>query len=200
MGKAIKTQCTKNKTTKMKLYLILFTTLVLTSCSDKKTVTKGTFFELIPKLKVLDISFSYDLMTQDDENCYHTNKKEDSLFTNYTISIIGLLPDTVENYKILYLYPGDDYYPFLRTYSKDGRKIDDQNICYTDCAGWDRIMDSCTSKIKLLDNETIERYYKMTLTDCDSLDNKIPSTTRTIIHRQTISVDKKGEIIFGKES
>lgn len=199
MGKAIKTLHTKIMTIKMKIYLTLFMTLILTACGNKNLNTNDTFSELVAKLKILDSSFSYDLMKQDDENYYHTNTKEDSLFTNFTVSIIGLLPDTAETYKIIYLYPGDDLYPTLRTFTKQGKLIDDQNICYNLCAGWDCTMDSCESLLTMTKKNTFERYLKAVTSDCDSVGEKISSTVRTQISRQNITVDKKGKIVFGQE-
>ncbi len=182
---------------KKSIFILL--AFITTSCAEKKSFQNDTFTDLIPKLKVLRSSFTYDLIKQNADYLYKTNSSEDSIFTNYPVSIIGLLPDTLENYKILYLQPGDDLYPTLRTYNKEGKLIDDHNICYNLCAGWDCNMDSCESSIKLISENKIERYLRVVKSDCDSLGNKIQSTLKTQTFKQIIKVDKNGKIVFGTE-
>lgn len=183
----------------IKNFSIIVTTIFATSCVDKRPMSNDTFTGLISKLKVLESTFSYNLEEQNDENCYHTNTNEDSLFANFTVSIIGLLPDTIETYKMLYLYPGDDLYPTIRTFTKKGKLIDDQSICYNLCAGWDCTMDSCESTVKLKGANKIERYLRVVTSDCDSIGKKIIATSKTQTNRQIITIEKKGKIIFGNE-
>jgi hypothetical protein len=182
----------------LKISIALIVLVVLASCTNSHEQAGNSFGQFLSRLPVLH-SFYYDLNKQDAENCYAPTGK-DTLFFNPPLPIIGLLPDTIDNYKIVYLYPGDDHYPYLKTFSKNGQLIDDQNICYGDCAGWDCTTDSCESYVKLLSNHAIEAYIKVTSTDCDSIGKKIPSTTKTEVRKQTISVNKKGKIIFNDSS
>jgi hypothetical protein len=49
----------------------------------------------------------------------------------------GLLPDTANSYKVIWLAPADMYYPVLATYTKNGNKIKEDGIgvggCGSDC-------------------------------------------------------------------
>jgi hypothetical protein len=160
-------------------------------------MTANPLRQLIARLPELN-NFQYNLIKQNTEDCYMPTIK-DSLFFNTQFPILGLLADTTDNYKILYLQHEEDFYPYLRTFSKNGQIIDDQYVSYGDYTDWECAMDSCKSIIKLLDASTIERYIRMRFTECDSLGNKIPSTTKIVIKRQTIKVDKKGKITYGIE-
>jgi len=66
--------------------------------------------------------------------------------------VVGLLRDTSEFYEVMYLTTGDDLYPSVKVFSKDGRLIADNILGYSDCAGADCSMINCTSYVRIDEN------------------------------------------------
>jgi len=185
---------------KFKSFVVL---MILGSCAnvqtqDNKIEAKKPIDFFVSKLAILPSKFSYDLNEQDGDDCYASDIS-DSLFFNTSVSIVGLLPDTTDNYKIVYLQAGDDLYPTLKVITKEGKIVDDQSISYAACAGWDCSMDSCSSSIKIVNKGSVQRYLKTVITDCDTTGSKLPNTTVTKIKRQLITVDRNGRIVFSTE-
>jgi hypothetical protein len=189
---------------KMRILKPILILIICSSCANTKTqdqkVTEKKPIELfVAKLPTVPSSFSYDLLMQDGEGFYKS-EKGDSLFCPPFVSVIGLLPDTANYYNVLYLEPGDDLYPTLKVFTKEGEVTDSQTVCYTDCAGWDCPMDSCASFVKMIDQGIIQRSLRMVITDCDSTGAKIPNATVVKIKKQSVRVNPAGKIVFDTES
>jgi hypothetical protein len=174
----------------MRLQLTILTLFLVCSCGT----TESDFDLLIRNLKKLDGGYTYDQIKQDAENCYTPDKNGDSLFYTPTVPILGVLPDNGEIVSIIHFEPGDDLYPILRTFDKKGRIIDQENIAYGYCAGWDCDFDKCEEGFKIIDKNTIVDILTLVTTPCDSLENKNSSLTKKQIRQKTLTVDNYGNI------
>ena len=174
----------------MRLQLTILTLLLVWSCGTKKS----DFDLLVTNLKKLDVGYTYDQIKQDAENCYTPDKNADSIFYSPTVPILGVLPDNGEIFSIIHFEPGDDLYPILRTFDKNGRMIDEENIAYGYCAGWDCDFDECEEGFKIIDKTTILGILTLVTTPCDSLGNKNSSLTKKEVKQRTLTVDNSGKI------
>ena len=174
----------------MRLQLTILTLLLVWSCVTKKS----DFDLLVTNLKRLDVGYTYDQIKQDAENCYTPDKNADSIFYSPTVPILGVLPDNGEIFSIIHFEPGDDLYPILRTFDKNGRMIDEENIAYGYCAGWDCDFDECEEGFKIIDKTTILDILTLVTTPCDSLGNKNSSLTKKEVKQRTLTVDNSGKI------
>ena len=174
----------------MRLQLTILTLLLVWSCVTKKS----DFDLLVTNLKRLDVGYTYDQIKQDAENCYTPDKNADSIFYSPTVPILGVLPDNGEIFSIIHFEPGDDLYPILRTFDKNGRMIDEENIAYGYCAGWDCDFDECEEGFKIIDKTTILGILTLVTTPCDSLGNKNSSLTKKEVKQRTLTVDNSGKI------
>ena len=174
----------------MRLQLTILTLLLVWSCGTKKS----DFDLLVTNLKRLDVGYTYDQIKQDAENCYTPDKNADSIFYTPTVPILGVLTDNGEIFSIIHFEPGDDLYPILRTFDKKGRMIDEENIAYGYCAGWDCDFDKCEEGFKIIDKTTILDILTLVTTPCDSLGNKNSSLTKKEVKQRTLTVDNSGKI------
>jgi len=152
---------------------ILFTTLLATSCVDTNSNMKtySPFQIFILGLDKVELPFHYDLVTQDIENCIKP-KLADTPYIETEDYILGLLPDTIDNYKVLYLSTGDDFYPKIKIFNKNGKTLSDNLICFPECAAGDPGIDSCSSSVDIYNDSIFAglRYLPFTV---DSDSNKI---------------------------
>lgn len=144
-------------TTKI-LIVITFTILLATSCYDKKVNKESAspFANFISGLDKVELPFHYDLVAQDIEN-FEKHALTDTLFIQKQDYIVGLLPDTVDNYKVLYLSTGDDFYPSVKVFSKNGKPLSDNSICFPECAAGDPDIDSCSSSVEIYGDSIFAR-------------------------------------------
>ena len=146
---------------------------LVTSCSDptNRKDNASPFTTFIVNLDKVKLPFHYDLVTQDIENLQKP-RLADTPFIQAHEHIIGLLPDTLDNYKVLYLSTGDDFYPSVKVFSKSGRTLSDNSICFPECAAGDPEIDSCSSTVDIYQDSIIARlrYLPFSL---DSSSNRI---------------------------
>jgi hypothetical protein len=159
--------------------------------------TRGDFQTLVSNLKTLEIGYTYDLVKQDTEGCY-APKNSDTLFYNPPFPILGQFNNGTI-YSLIHFEPGDDMWPIIRTFDKDGESIDAQTIVFGNCAGWDCDFDECEEKFKIINSNTIESILTIVTTPCDSLENKDPNLTKKEVWKKTITVDEKGKLITKEE-
>jgi hypothetical protein len=82
----------------------------------------------------------------------------------------GLLPDTTQSFKVIWLTPTEIYLPVLTTFSKDGRKISEQELSVGEC-GSDCCF-TCIETIKINTDLTIYSADSISKCDCDSVGPK----------------------------
>lgn len=118
----------------------------------------------------------------------------DSIFDfNEHDQVIGLLKDTVSNYKILFLSVGDDIYPCVRIFNKEGQKVADHVLAFTDCAGADScFMDSCWSIVEITERE-IYRGIGYIEHECDTM--AVKRFSKKFERRDVITFDEAGNMI-----
>jgi hypothetical protein len=82
----------------------------------------------------------------------------------------GLLPDTAKSFKVIWLTPTEIYLPVLTTFSKDGKKISEQELsvgqCGSDCCF------TCVETIKINMDMAIYSADSISRCDCDSIGPK----------------------------
>jgi hypothetical protein len=159
--------------------------------------TRNDFQTLVSNLKTLEIGYTYDLVKQDTEDCYNP-KNSDTLFYNPPFPILGQFNNGTI-YSLIHFEPGDDMWPIIRTFEKDGKSIASETIVFGNCAGWDCDFDACEEKFKILNSSTIESVMIIVTTPCDSLENKDPRLTKKEIWKRTITVDGKGKLITSEQ-
>lgn len=172
---------------------------MVTSCGDKKNKKESDspFTSFISSLDKVELPFHYDLVAQDIENCSKP-ALADTLFIQAQDYIIGLLPDTLDNYKVLYLRTGDDFYPSLKVFAKNGRLLSDNLICFPECSGVDCEVDSCYSYVNI-SSKDISRRIKTIFTSCDSVGNKISGSTNYKVRQEYIQVNQSGNLDIVEE-
>jgi hypothetical protein len=111
------------------------------------------------------------LIRQDIENCSKA-RPTDTPYIEAQDYILGLHPDTLYNYKVLYLSTGYDFYPKFKIFNKNGKLLSDNLICFPECAAGDPGVDSCSSSIDIYYDSIFAslRYLPFTF---DSFSNKI---------------------------
>jgi hypothetical protein len=184
----------------MRTLILMLTSLTIWSCGTKSTFSdkgKSDFQTFVSNLKTLEIGYTYDLVKQDAEGCY-APKNSDTLFYNPPFPILGQFNNGTI-YALIHFEPGDDMWPIIRTFDKDGKSIDGVTIVFGNCAGWDCDFDECEEKFKIINSNTIESILTIVTTPCDSLENKDPKLTKKEIWKKTITVDEKGKLITKEE-
>lgn len=171
--------------------LLLFIVVFLTSFTKAKK--PSPFAAFINSMDIVRLPFYYNLVTQDTENAKRSSPAK-TKFIESQDYIIGLLPDTRDNYKVLYLRAGDDFYPSLKVFSKTGKMLSDNLICFPDCAGADCDVDSCTSFVEI-NNSLITRTMKQWITNCDTNGVKKLHTRRVETQRDFAMVSQMGTLI-----
>ena len=188
-----------------KIFLLIILGVSITSCGNfgkRNSPTKADHFKaFIEKVGYINLPYSHDLNLDEENYNYQIDEKStDSLFfDNYENLIIGVLPNTSDFYAILYFAIGDDLYPALKTFNKNGEKIDDQKICYGYCAGCDCDCDSCADITTIDADFKITMNYAIKATECDDDGNKIPETTICKIYTTTGQIKPDGTIYLKKE-
>ncbi|MFC5272149.1 hypothetical protein [Adhaeribacter terreus] len=105
------------------------------------------FSDFIKKFKPVELPFIYRLSSNDSVRVDFSKLAKlnahstDTLFlkAEYLDEIFcyGILPSTSNFYALIYLFPADDFYPVLVTYSKQGEVISQEPLtikgCTSDC-------------------------------------------------------------------
>lgn len=122
-------------------------------------------------------------------------------FTSYkdkkeTLYAYGILPDTTDCFKVIWLEPADDYFPVLATFTKSGKKIKQENIgiggCGVDC-GFD-----CTETIDIGKDLRIYSADSVTYNDCDTNVNKTGHIEKYVLYKKG-QILKSGKIKMSKD-
>lgn len=103
----------------------------------------------------------------------------------------GILPDTLQNYKVIWLWPAEQYIPVLTTFSKSGRVIAQERpgigMCGSGCCYF------CKELITIHEDYTIYASDYIQRCECDST-GPIDSTTRRFIYYKTGRIETNGAI------
>jgi hypothetical protein len=153
---------------------------------------------LVSNLKTLEPGYIYDVVKQDAEDCYTPDKNADSLFYNPPFPILGQFNnDTI--YSVIHFEPGDDMWPIIRTFDKEGKQIDRGTIVFGHCAAGDCGVHECDEKFTIINKNTIEDIFTIVYTPCDSLGNQDPKLTKKEVWKKTVTVDDKGKLSTKEE-
>jgi hypothetical protein len=187
----------------MRTLILILTLVTILSCGTKSTPndkgeTRSDFQTLVSNLKTLETGYTYDLVRQDTEGCYVPDENSDSLFYNPPFPILGQINNGTI-YSLIHFEPGDDMWPIIRTFNKEGKVIDKTTISFGNCAAGDCGFDECDEKFKIINQNTIEDIITLITTPCDSVGYKDPKLTKKEIWKRTITVDEKGKLITKEE-
>jgi hypothetical protein len=179
----------------MKTLIVILISFTILSCETKSTSNENqgnNFQALVSNLKTLEVGYTYDLGKQDAEGCYGP-ENSDTLFYSPPFPILGQFKNGAI-YSLIHFEPGDDMWPIIRTFDKDGKSIDNATIVFGNCAGLDCDYDECEEKFKIVNASTIESVMTVVTTPCDSVENKDPKLTKKEIWKRTLTIDEKGII------
>jgi hypothetical protein len=112
---------------------------------------------------------------------------------SYRLYAYGLLADTANSYKFIWLSPADDYFPVLVTYNKKGKKINEDGLtaqaCGSDCC-WE-----CNQTITINKDLSIHSVDSIKTCECDDNGPK-PETTRKYMMVKTAKIGVDGKFKF----
>jgi hypothetical protein len=202
-----------------KTFFSLFTIILLFSSCDNKKKAKTTdsgqnsIVETLPirnfikKFQTIQLPFYFkgwngnnidksklfalDFKTTDSLFFYKQGiqKEIDAIIYGY-----GLLADTTNFYSLIYFEQGEEIYPIICTYSKQGQLISYQSLLVYGC-GVDCGLAYCSYTAQI--DKQFNLYFADTLKYgylCDTLNNPIPNTDSTFIHSRLGKIDKNGVI------
>ena len=133
-------------------------------------------------------------------DAYKKLDNNDNVFIKYpdpgSIYAYGILPDTLDTFKIIWLQPADDYIPILTTFTKSGKKISSEYLgvggCGTDCCF------ECSEFVTITKDLYIFAADSIKSCECDSTGPKVNTTTRYVQYK-TGKILKNGKITIGKD-
>lgn len=159
-----------------------------------KNKSNADFSLFIKKFKLLSLPLT--IRTEEivvDSSAKLTAKDNAFIKCEYPDEIYayGMLPDTTDCYKIIWLEPTEIEVPVLTTFTKDGKKIKQDELgvgqCGSDC-GY-----SCSEFINIDKNQTIFSGDSVETTDCDTNGNLKPNTTQKYILYKTARIHENGD-------
>jgi hypothetical protein len=107
----------------------------------------------------------------------------------------GLLPDTLNSYKVIWLTPTEINLPVLTVFSKTGKKISEQELslgkCGSDCCFSCNEVMRISKKLELLSEDSISSC------ECDSLGPKESTRTSYVLYK-TGKIEPSGHILFSQ--
>ena len=137
------------------------------------------------EIKTLDINFEAFTKLNNKDNVFIKSQYPDEIYT------YGILPDTSEYYKIIWLAPLEYQVPVLTTFTKTGKKISEEylgvNGCGSDCCF------KCKEYIRINKDFTIFSADSIKSCECDSSGPK-ENTTKKHIRYKTGKILKDGKI------
>lgn len=196
---------------KLKITLILLASILFVNCknekaknnkSDQLVVKSNDFKTFINKFKILEVPLTIEPLKIQDGN-FTQLTKTDFKFINLhdidpnldNIYAYGILPDTLESYKVIYLFPSEIRLPIMATYSKNGKKISEEGLSVGDC-GSDCGF-TCNEYIKIYSDLKIYSVDSIQSYECDSLGIK-ENTLKKYTRFKNGSINKKGQIIMSQ--
>jgi hypothetical protein len=183
-----------------RIIIVSIFTLLLISCSnepnnDKATGNRLAFNKFLANFKILSLPLNImpGRMSVDQ---YKKINSTDKYFTGYkeneTLYAFGMLPDTSGCFKVIWLEPADDYYPVLATFSKNGKKIKQEDIgvggCGVDC-GFE-----CTETVTIRRDMSIYSVDSIKSTPCDSNGDANKKAAERYIRYKTGKIMRRGNI------
>jgi hypothetical protein len=196
---------------KLKITLILLASILFVNCknekaennkSDQLVVKSNDFKTFINKFKILEVPLTIEPLKIQDGN-FTQLTKTDFKFINLhdidpnldNIYAYGILPDTLASYKVIYLFPSEIRLPKLAIYSKNGKKISEEELavggCCSDCGFTCNEYVKIYSDLKIYSVDSIQSY------ECDSLGIK-ENTLKKYVRFKNGSISKKGQIIMSQ--
>jgi len=195
----------------MRNSIIILTMILACSCNNTKKQTvqaiqseNSLFKTFVKKFKPIDLPFTYRITSEGLTVDLNKMRKidansSDTLFLKTEFPqetyCFGMLKDTTNFYSLIYLFPAEDYYPVLATYTKSGKQISQINLIAlgggVDCG---LTYYSTTGRINkdmtFFCSDTAKYEYM-----CDSLSDEIPNSAKNHINVKTGKVTKSGKII-----
>lgn len=198
---------------RLKIILFLFVTFCCINCRNEKsrilktinTVSKPKDFEVfIKKFKPLELPLTINPLEIQSEKSLPLTKTDFKFIDLQDIDPIldniypyGILPDTLNSYKVIYLFPSEIYLPVIATYSKDGKRISVENLsvgdCGSDCGYTCKEFIQVYSDLKIYSVDSIKSY------DCDSL-GIIENTLKKYIRFKKGMISNDGMITMSEVS
>ncbi|MCA6438520.1 MAG: hypothetical protein ACRCSM_06370 [Sediminibacterium sp.] len=143
----------------------------------------------LPQLQNLD---NLPLLYGNDTLFLNTQYKDTSLDKVFAY---GLLPDTSQSFNVICLVPAENYVPYLVTFSKNGKKINEDYLgvgqCGSDCCY------TCTEIIKINSDLSIYSADSIRSCQCDSLGPQESKMKRNVLFK-TAKISNDGKFSFSK--
>jgi hypothetical protein len=194
----------------MKNLIKIFTiTLLFTSCftnSSKNKILdldrKDIFRKFIGQFKILSLPIQINTLEINTAGLSPGNQNSiDTLFINdqaQNCFYYGILPDTSDNFKLLYIVSADIYIPVITIFSKDGKNISSKDLYVQDCGESGIVCGyTCNMSVTIFPDNSIYSVDSTFTSLCDSItETEIPNTTDTTIAFMKGTIDNQGNIIF----
>ncbi|MBS1503905.1 MAG: hypothetical protein JST32_17680 [Bacteroidetes bacterium] len=190
-------------------FLLLLIVVVLQACSRnaskqnqngndntiKPVNVNPEFRQFLKKFKFLSLPLTIktlEIVTDSSKKLNH----RDNVFikSDYPDEIYayGMLPDTASNYKIIWLEPAEDEIPVLTIFTKNGKKLNQEELgvgeCGSDCGF------NCSESITIDKGLAIFSRDSIQSTNCDTSGNLIKNTTKRYLRFKTGKILKDGKI------
>ena len=171
--------------------------LLLSGCTEKSGNTQSKDDEpkiTLSSLPVLSLPFKAKL--NGPFNLEIVSLESFPPFFENGAGIIGLMPDTSTYYGFVTYLSGADY-PLLelKTFAKNGKPIDTQQLAYAKCGsgggcGWE-----CEDWVIIEGDGRFKNEVRITQSECDDEeDNPIPGTEKRTTQESAGKVDSQGGI------
>ena len=165
---------------------------------NMQTIKEIAFRKFISHFKTIALPFTIST-AEDIQGKYYIIPQNsiDTAFETYSFICYGMLPDTSDFFKLLFLAPADDYIPVLATYDKKGNRISNENIDVGHGGAWPCY--TCTEMEIIKKDQTIFSIDSITECKLDSMNNPIPNTTRKYVAYKNGKIYADGKIILTPE-
>lgn len=181
------------------IYRLAMLAFLISGCQSEPNVSKDAvppFYlrNLMDSVGAIQLPFKYNMVDEDKPPGYVlTAKPKDLLFSSYGGIVFGYLPDTSNFYGMLHLDIGDDFYPILSTYQKDGARIDRRSVGLGNCAGLGVDYEFCLEDLSIDEKLNISSSYCAKLLLESKEDYTIIDTLINEEHGKG-RIDKQGKI------
>lgn len=206
---------------KQSFFILLLSVGLLSACNfkntDKDTINQlegnlksAAFKDYIKKFPVLQLPFYFKGWNGNNIDrsklfALDFNTSDTLFFTRKgiakelasTIYGYGLLSDTSKFYSLIYFRQGEDIYPIICTYTKEGALIAQKTLLVYGC-GSDCGLRYCSYTAQ------IDKQFNLYIADtmkydyaCDTLGNAKPNSDSTFIHAVTGNITATGDIRLG---